>query len=363
VAEQPVQEGHSESGDTSDEQEEEEEGEEEEAEEEAEEEEEEDDAGEDDAEGDVAGEDIEEDHNDTEGEADLEEEQEEEATVSDKNEHDTEEQDEDGHNESSEQAEAGEADRRVNEEHESEEDLPEDMREKEEQEGKGQQEAEGQHKAVREGEREGEKKTGDETESHSKTRGKDCAVHDGEEEEHGGGGEAGKEQGDQDQVQGVENTVGQRGTTYNLDGTWRSWETGDTNGEGDTESCTNPDEEETTARDENRGAEERRKRPLEGDEAMDNSLLEKRPNKRSKSERGDNEDGAATEDSFERGLETPPRPRTPSLMSSTLSPGSTIKIVRQTSVVPRLEDTESAVWDAAQRDAIFTSLGEAHQKK
>jgi hypothetical protein len=50
-------------------------------------------------------------------------------------------------------------------------------------------------------------------------------------------------------------------------------------------------------------------------------------------------------------------------MSSTLSPGSTIKIVRQTSVVPGLEDTESAVWDAAQRDAIFTSLGEAHQKK
>jgi len=96
---------------------------------------------------------------------------------------------------------------------------------------------------------------------------------------------------------------------------------------------------------------------------MDNSLLEKRPNKRSKSERGDNEDDAATEDSFERGLETPPRPRTPSLMSSTLSPGSTIKIIRQTSVVPGLEDTESAVWDAAQRDAIFTSLSEAHQKK
>jgi hypothetical protein len=42
---------------------------------------------------------------------------------------------------------------------------------------------------------------------------------------------------------------------------------------------------------------------------------------------------------------------------------STIKIVRQISVVPGLEDTESAVWDAAQRDAVFTSLSEAHQKK
>ena len=74
VAEQPVQEGHSESDDTSDEQEEEEEeGEEEEAEEEEEEEEEEDFAGEDDAEGDVAGEDIAENHNDTEGEEGLDE--------------------------------------------------------------------------------------------------------------------------------------------------------------------------------------------------------------------------------------------------------------------------------------------------
>jgi hypothetical protein len=50
-------------------------------------------------------------------------------------------------------------------------------------------------------------------------------------------------------------------------------------------------------------------------------------------------------------------------MRSTTSPGSTIKIVRQTSVVPGLEDTESAVWDAAQRDAVFTSLSEAHQKR
>ena len=92
VGEQPVQEGHSESDDTSDEQEEEEEGKEEEAEDEAEEEEKEDDAGEDDAEGDVAGEDIAEDRNDTEGEEDLDEDEEEEPVVNDENEHDTEEE-------------------------------------------------------------------------------------------------------------------------------------------------------------------------------------------------------------------------------------------------------------------------------
>lgn len=283
VAEQPVQEDHSELNDTSDEQEG------------AEDEEEEDDAGEDDA----------------------------------------------GQDEDLEEEEAGE---REDEEHEGEEDLAENI-------GK-----EGEQEAVREGEREGEEKTGDETEPHSETRGKDCAVHDGEEEEHGGDEEAGEEQGDQDQVQGVENAMGQRATANNRDGTWRSWETGDTNGEEDEERCTNAGEEEKTAEDENGGAEERRKRAFEGDEAMDNSPLEEHPNKRSKNERGENENGAAMEDSFERGLETPPRPRTPSPMSSTPSPGSTVKIVRQTSVVPGLEDTESAVWDAAQRDAIFTSL-------
>jgi hypothetical protein len=113
VAVQRVQEGHDESDDTSDEREEEEE-------EEEEVDTVKDDAGENDEVEDGAGEDIEEDLNEAEGEADFEEEQVEEAMVSDKSEHDTEEQDEDGRNQSSEQAEAGEADRKVNEEHESE---------------------------------------------------------------------------------------------------------------------------------------------------------------------------------------------------------------------------------------------------
>ena len=221
---------------------------------------------------------------------------------------------------------------------------------------------------MREGEREGEEKTGDETESHSKTRGKDCAVHDGEEEEHGGDGEAGKEQGDQDQAQGVENAVRQRGTTYNLDGPWRSWETGDTNGEDGEEgeeSSTNSGEGERTARDENGGAGDRRKRALEEGEAMDNTPLQKHPNKRSKSDRGEYEDDAVKNDSLSRtnGLETQTPPRTPSLKSTTPSSPKTIEIVRQTSVVPGLEGTEGAVWDAARRDAVFTSLSEADQRK
>jgi hypothetical protein len=38
-------------------------------------------------------------------------------------------------------------------------------------------------------------------------------------------------------------------------------------------------------------------------------------------------------------------------------------MVRQVSVVPGLEGTESAVWDTARRNAVFTSLSGADQKK
>jgi hypothetical protein len=277
--------------------------------------------------------------------------------VNDGNEHGTEERGDNRHNDSSEEAEAEEADKREDEEHESEEDLAESLEEKEVQEAEGQQEAE------REGEKEGEEKTGDETEPHSETRGKDRAVQDGKGEEHGDDGKVGEEQGDHGNVEGVRNSMGQQVIADNCDGPWRSWETGDTRGEEDGNSRTESDEGERTARDKNGGAGDRRKRGLEEDEAMDNSLLEKRPEKRSKSERGESGDDEAMEDSFERCLETPSRPNTPSPMRSITSPGSTIKIVRQTSVVPGLEDTESAVWDAAQRDAFFTSLSEAHQKR
>jgi hypothetical protein len=324
VAERRAQEGHSESDDTSNEQEEEEQ---EEEEEETEEEEEEDDAGEDDV-----GEDE-----------------------------DLEEQDGNEYNKVSGGIRTEEAGEREDEEHGGGKDLAEHIGKEGEQEAEGQSSAEEQQEAET-GEREGEDVTEEEIEPHSTTRGGDCAVSDGGEQEHRGELKAGKEQEDQDQDQGVEDDMWQRVTVNNHDGPWKSWKTGDTRGEKDEERCTNAAEEERTATDENRCDEETRKRALEEDEAMDNLLLEKRPEKRSKSERGENGDDATTRDSFAQGLETPPQPRTPSPMSSTLSPGSTIKIVRQTSVVPGLEDTENAVWDAAQRDAIFTSLSEAHQK-
>ena len=104
--------------------------------------------------------------------------------------------------------------------------------------------------------------------------------------------------------------------------------------------------------------EERRKRPLETCEAFDCPTPGDRPNKRSKSDDSESDDNAATDDSPKRtvNLETTPRPRTPSPTSTTASPGSILEIVRQTSVVPGLENTEKAVWDAAQRDSIISSL-------
>jgi hypothetical protein len=48
-------------------------------------------------------------------------------------------------------------------------------------------------------------------------------------------------------------------------------------------------------------------------------------------------------------------------VSVTPSPTSTIEIVRQTSVVPGLEDTESAVWNVAQRDSIISFLPQKEQ--
>jgi hypothetical protein len=351
VAEQPIQVGHIELEDTSDEQEEEED---EEEEDNAEDDTGEDDAGEDDAGEDDAGEDDAGDDDAGEDE-DLEEEEaeedgdlDEEAVVDDENGHDTEEQDGDGYNKASEEI-GKEGEREAEGQLETEE----------------QQEAERQQKAERGGEREGEEKTCEETEPHSETRGIGCAIHDGEEEEHGGNWEVGKEQGDQDQVQGVESAVGQRATINNRYGTWRSWKTADTNGEEDEVSRTNSDEEERTARDENGGAGIRRKRALEEDEAIDDAPLQEHPNKRSKTDRGENEDDAAKNDSLSRtnGLETQTRPRTPSLKSTTPSSPKTIEMVRQVSVVPALEGTESAVWDAARRNAVFTSLSGADQKK
>jgi hypothetical protein len=124
-------------------------------------------------------------------------------------------------------------------------------------------------------------------------------------------------------------------------------------------------EEKKVAGEEDRTLEERRKRPLERSEVLYYSTPEERPNKRSKGDGGENVDGAATNDSPIRTVspETTPQTKTSSSTLTTASPGSTIEVVRQTSVVPGLQYTEKAVWDAAQRDSVINSLPCEQQTK
>ena len=111
--------------------------------------------------------------------------------------------------------------------------------------------------------------------------------------------------------------------------------------------------------------EERRKRSLETCEAFDCPTPGDRPNKRSKGDDSESEDTSATDDLARRTFSpgTTPRPRTPSPNSTTASPGSILEIVRQTSVLPGLEDIESAVCHAAQRDSVISSLPPKQQGK
>jgi hypothetical protein len=153
--------------------------------------------------------------------------------------------------------------------------------------------------------------------------------------------------------------MGQRVTAVDREGPFRSWETGDTRGEKDEERCTNATEEEDTVEDGNGRTEEKRKRASAG------SFSEEHPNKRQKSGRDWDRVDTTMVDSFDRtiGLKAQLRPRTPPLKSTTPSAPPTIELVRQTSVVSGLEDTESAVWDAARGDPVFRSLGPKDQKK
>jgi len=279
----------------------------------------EDDTGEDDKGGGDAGkvitqESIEEDLNYSEEEEHLE--QEEEAVLNDENEHDTEEQDEDGHNESSEQTEAEEADTAEDEELVVEEDLAEDVGEEGQQEAERQQDA-GRHlEAGEPGEKEGEEKSSDKAETHVRTRAEDGAIQDGQEEEHKEGEGVEKEHGDHSEMREDRGNVEQQVTASHRNGAWMSWDVADVNGTAEGEGGTMPGgEEERTVEDENGRAEETRKR------ASACSTPEERPNKRNKTDRGENEDGAATRESLSRtdGLKTRPRPRTPLLQSTTPS--------------------------------------------
>jgi hypothetical protein len=104
-------------------------------------------------------------------------------------------------------------------------------------------------------------------------------------------------------------------------------------------------EEKKVAGEEDRALEETRKRPLEKSEVFYYSTLEERLNKRSKGDGGKNVDSVATNDSPIRMVspETTLRTKTSSSTLTTASPGLTIEIIRQTSVVPRLQHTEKAV--------------------
>jgi hypothetical protein len=301
-----------------------------------------------------AGEDMNEDLDDSEEEKDLEEGPEKDAVMDKENGDDFEEQDDNGHSEPSKQAETAEADKEEVEEYGMEGDLAEDTGDKR------QQEAEGQQEAEREVNGDGEETTNDEAQMHNEITGNDDAIQVGQREEHEDDGDKGSV-GVHGEVREDREFVERRVAANHPSGVWRSWAPGHANGREETRDTASEGGEGTIEANDGSG-EGKRKRDLEGDGAMGTSTLEEYPYKRNKSTREDDESDAVMEASFERGMKTPPRLRTPSPMSCTLSPGSTIKIVRQTSVLPGLQDTENDVRDAAQRDAIFISLSEAHQK-
>jgi hypothetical protein len=316
----------------------------------------EEDAGEEDAGEEDAGEEMDGDLDDSEEGKDLEEGPEKDAVMDKENGDDFEEQDDDGHSEPSKQAETSEADKGEDEEYGSEEDLAEDTRDK------GQEEAKGQQEAEREVDRDGEETTSDEVQMHNERTGDGNATQVGQGEERKDDWEKGSV-GDHGEVREDRELVEQQVTANHRSGAWRSWAPGYANGrEEETRGTTTEGRERTIEADDGSAA-GKRKRAFEGDGAIGTSPLGEYPNKRNKSIRGKDESEAPLEDSFEGGLETPSRPRTPSPMSPTLSPGSTIKIVRQTSVVPGLEDTENAVWDAAKRDSVISSLSLEQQTK
>jgi hypothetical protein len=132
----------------------------------------------------------------------------------------------------------------------------------------------------------------------SKIRGEDNAIRVGQEEEHREDGKV-RNKGDHDEAREDREIVEQRVTADHRNGAWRNWDVGDTSGREEEESGTISGGEERTAENEDRSTEEKWKRAFGKSEGMVNSTPEERLNKRSKSDRRENEDDAATEDSFE----------------------------------------------------------------
>jgi hypothetical protein len=252
---------------------------------------------------------------------------------------DAEEQDDDRNDGELDEAQAKEADKRKDRDDLGEEDTEKDAQNEEER----VKEAGG---------------SGDMVEKPSETKAKDDADKDEQADGNGDDKEAEEETGNHNEVREETESMEQRVTANDCDGArgdCRLADIADKEGEGRN---TGSGGDERMAGEDDGDPEERRKRPLETCEPFDCPTPGDRPNKRSKSDDSESDDDAATDDSPKRtvNLETTPRPRTPSPTSTTASPGSILEIVRQTSGVPGLENTEKAVWDAAQRDSIISSL-------
>ena len=268
------------------------------------------------------------------------------------NEHDAEKQGDDRQDGEHEEDQAKEADKRKDSGDQGEQDGEKDAQDEEERE--------------KEAEREQEAGTsGDMVEKPSEKKAKDDADKDEQADGNEDDEEAEEEGiGTHDEVREDREAIEQRVTANNRDRAWRDCRLADMTDKERKERGTGSGEEERMAGEENGDHEERRKRPSE---TCDFECLtpRDRPNKRSKSDDSEREDNAASDDLPERtvNLETTPRPKTPSPASTAASPSSILEIVRQTSIVPGLENTRKAVWDAAQSDSTINSLSDQQQTK
>jgi hypothetical protein len=270
------------------------------------------------------------------------------------NEHGTEEQSDDQNDGEHDEALVKEADKSKDTEDQGGEDREKDAQDEEERE----KEAEGGHEA---------EEAGDMVEKPSETKEKDGADEDEQAEENEDEDDemAGEESGNHDEVREDREATKQRVTANNCDGARRDCKLGDMTDKEEEERNTGSGGDEMMAGENDGDLEERRKRPLETCEAFDCPTPGDRPSKRSKGDDSESEDTSATDHLARRTFspETTPRPRTPSPTFITASPSSAITIVRQTSAVPGLKDTKSAVWDAAQRDSVISSLPHEQQTK
>jgi hypothetical protein len=269
------------------------------------------------------------------------------AVEDEENEHNAEDQGDDRNDGEHNEAQTKEADKRKDREDRGEEDGKKDAQDEKERDKEAEE-------------------AGDMVEKPSETKEKDGADEDEQAEENEDEDDemAGEESGNHDEVREDGGVMKQRVTANNCDGVRRDCKLGDITDK-EEERNTGSDGDEMTAGENDGDPEERRKRSLETCEAFDCPTPGDRPNKRSKGDESESGDDAAT-DTLSRLTFSPertPRLRESSPTSTAASPGSILEIVRQTSAVPGLGDTEEAVWDAAQKDSVICSLSLRQQAK